>query len=163
MSLKQFVIFSIENEKFGVEIEKVNSIEKPLEIFKVPNTPDFFEGLINLRGKVYPIVNMRKRFHLPYNGISEDSKIIITNFDQMTAGFIVDEVSEIIRVDEEQIEETPSALKNEGRQYLNGIAKVSIGIILLIDPSKILSAEEIEFASAELLTSEFANPITQDA
>jgi len=160
--MKQFVIFSIENEKFGIEIEKVNSIEKPLEIFKVPNTPDFFEGLINLRDKVYPVVNMRKRFHLPYDGMSNDSKIIITNLDQMTAGFIVDEVSEIIRVDEEQIEETPSALKNEGRQYLNGIAKVSIGIILLIDPSKILSAEEIEFATAELVNSEIANSITQD-
>lgn len=151
MSMKQFVIFSIAKEKFGIEIEKVNSIEKPLDIFKVPNTPEFFEGLINLRDKVYPIVNMRKRFHLPDSEIGDDSKIIITNLEQMTAGFIVDEVSEIIRVDEAQIESTPPALLSERRQYLEGIAKVSSGIILLINPSKILSAEELEFATAELV------------
>lgn len=151
MSVKQFVIFSIANEKFGIEIEKVNSIEKPLEIFKVPNTPEFFEGLINLRDKVYPVVNMRKRFHLPFNGIGEDSKIIITNLDTMTAGFIVDEVSEIMRVEDAQIESTPSALRSEKRQYLEGVAKVASGIILLIDPSKILSNEELEFATTELI------------
>lgn len=148
--MKQYVIFSIEKEKFGIEIEKVYSIEKPLEIFKVPNTPEFFEGLINLRDKVYPVVNMRKRFHLPYDGMGNDSKIIISNLDNMTAGFIVDEVSEIIRVEDSQIEETPQALLSEKRQYLSGIAKTPNGIILLIDPSSILSNKEMEFAKAEM-------------
>jgi len=148
--MKQYVIFGIENEKFGIEIEKVNSIEKPLEIFKVPNTPDFFEGLINLRDKVYPVVNMRRRFHLPYNGLDNDTKIIITNVGNITAGFIVDMVSEIIRLEDSQIEQTPPALQSESRQYLNGIAKTSSGIILLIDPLKILSKDELEFTSAKI-------------
>jgi purine-binding chemotaxis protein CheW len=148
--MKQYVIFGIENEKFGIEIEKVNSIEKPLEIFKVPNTPEFFEGLINLRDKVYPVVNMRKRFHLTYNGLGSDCKIIITNLGNMAAGFIVDAVSEILRLEDSQIEQTPPALMTQSRQYINGIAKTSSGIILLIDPLKILSREELEFATSEM-------------
>lgn len=148
--MKQYVIFGIENEKFGIEIEKVSSIEKPLEIYKVPNTPDFFEGLINLRDKVYPVVNMRKRFNLPYNGIGSDSKIIITNLGSTAAGFIVDVVSEILRLEDSQIENAPQALITESKRYLNGIAKTDKGIILLIDPYKILSKEELEFATAEM-------------
>jgi Chemotaxis signal transduction protein len=148
--MKQYVIFGIENERFGIEIEKVSSIEKPLEIYKVPNTPDFFEGLINLRDKVYPVVNMRKRFNLPYSGLGSDSKIIITNLGNTAAGFIVDVVSEILRLEDSQIEKTPQALLTESKQYLNGVAKTANGIVLLIDPGKILSKQELEFATAEM-------------
>lgn len=144
MASRQFVIFNVNNEDFGIEIGQVSSIEKPLEIFKVPNTPHFIEGLINLRGKVYTVFNLRKKFNLPFSGIDENSKIVIVNINSTMAGFIVDEVKEILRVEDENIEETPKSISGVNRKYLTGIAKVGEKIVLLLDLSKILSSEEEE-------------------
>ena len=142
MASRQFVIFNVNNEDFGIEISQVSSIEKPLEIYKVPNTPHFIEGLINLRGKVYTVFNLRKKFNLPFTGMDENSKIVIVNVNSTMAGFIVDEVKEILKVEDETIEETPSSLSGINRRYLTGIAKVGEKIILLLDLSKILTSEE---------------------
>jgi len=144
MAIKQYVIFKVDNEDFGIEISQVSSIEKPLEIFKVPNTPEFIEGLVNLRGKVYTVFNLRKKFKLPYTGIDENSKIIIVNVNSTMAGFIVDEVKEILKVDDENIEETPTSISEANKKYLSGIAKVNEKIILLLELDKILTNEEEE-------------------
>lgn len=142
MASKQFVIFNVNDEDFGIEISQVSSIEKPLEIFKVPNTPHFIEGLINMRGKVYTVFNLRKKFNLPFTGMDENSKIVIVNINSTMAGFIVDEVKEILKVEEEVIEETPSSISGVNRRYLTGVAKVGEKIVLLLDLSKILTDED---------------------
>jgi len=142
MASKQLVVFTLNGEDFGIEITQVNEIIRPIETFKVPNTPEYIEGLINLRGKVHTVVNLRKRFNLPSLESDENQRIIIANVNSSIVGFIVDEVKEIIKIEEENIENAPSALAGLKRKYINGVAKAGEHIILLIDLSAVLSIEE---------------------
>lgn len=145
MASHQFVIFNINGENFGVGITQVKEIIKPMEIFKVPNTPSYIEGLINLRGKVHTVFNLRKKFNLPALDFDDNTKIIIVSVNSMLIGFIVDEVNEIVRVEDEDIESTPQAIASANSKYVTGVAKIGERIILILDLSKALSlAEEQE-------------------
>lgn len=152
MSTRQFVVFKIDNEEFGIEISKVLFIEKPGEVYKVPETSSFIEGVMKLRGNIYPIYNIRKKFQLNWDGVVETTKIIVVNVDTMDTGFIVDEISEILKVEDENIEMTPEAIKSDKRKYLAGVAKVTTAsndkVILLLDLCKILSEEDQEIAES---------------
>jgi len=139
MSSRQLVIFNINGEDFGIEVTQVKEIIRPVEIFKIPNTPEFVEGLINLRGKVHPVFNLRKRFNLPAQQFDDNTKIIIVNANDAVMGFIVDEVKEIIRVEEENIESSLQVLTDVKGRFVNGVAKTSDRIILLLDLSTTLS------------------------
>jgi purine-binding chemotaxis protein CheW len=142
MASRQLVIFNINDESFGVEITQVKEIIKPMDIFKVPNTPDFIEGLINLRGKVHTVFNLRKRFNLPSKALDDSTKIIIVNVNSMMVGFIVDEVNEIVRIEDESIENAPKVITSLNRKYISGVAKIGERIILLLDLSLVLTVEE---------------------
>ena len=142
MAGRQLVVFNIDNEDFGVEITQVNEIIRPVEIFKVPNTPDFIEGLINLRGKVHTVINLRKRFKLTPREFDENTKIIISSVNSLVIGFIVDEVKEIIRLEDEDLESAPSALTGLKRKYINAIAKSGEKIVLLLDLEVALSMQD---------------------
>ncbi|MCX7842182.1 MAG: chemotaxis protein CheW [Clostridia bacterium] len=143
MAGEQLVVFNINSESFGISITQVKEIIKPMEIFKVPNTPDYIEGLINLRGKVHTVFNLRKKFGLPNVAFDDNTKIIIVNVNSMTIGFIVDEVNEIIRVEDENIENTPKALMTGvNSRYLKGVAKTGERIILILDLANALSITE---------------------
>ena len=139
MAGKQLVIFNLNNESFGLEITQVDQIVPPSEIFKVPNTPDFVEGLINLRGKVYTIFNLRKKFNLPAKELDESTKIIIVKQDSVSVGFIVDEVNEIITFEESDIENTPQAITGLDRKFLSGIAKKDSKLVLILDLNQVIS------------------------
>lgn len=142
MATKQFVIFNINNENFGVEIIQVKEIIKPMEIFKIPDTPEFIEGLINLRGKVHTVFNLRRKFHLPSLEFDDKTKIIIVNVNELMVGFIVDEVNEIIRVEDEDIENAPPSITTLNKKYINGIAKVGDKVIILLDLSQVLTVAD---------------------
>jgi purine-binding chemotaxis protein CheW len=146
MATRQLVIFNINDEEFGIDIEQVNIIERPMAIFKIPNTPDFVEGLINLRGKVHTVFNMRKRFKMPVKEFDDNTKIIMANTGSAIVGLVVDEVREIIKVEDSDIESTPKVLVDMKRKYVSGIAKVDSRIILLLDLDIVLSIEEPERA-----------------
>jgi len=147
MSNRQLLIFKLNGEDFGVEITNVDQIIPPKEIFKVPNTPDYIEGLLSLRGKVYTIINLRRRFGLLQKEFDESTKIIIVNVNAVMVGFIVDEVNEIARVEDENIENTPQTIASLNRKYLSGIAKIGERIIIMLDLNQVLSvAEEAEVA-----------------
>lgn len=133
MASRQLVVFTVNNEEFGVEITNVREIIRPVEIFKVPNTPDYMEGLINLRGKVHTVFNLRKRFSLPANEFDENTKIIIVNINNLVTGFIADEVKEIIRVEDENIESASGILSEFKDRFINGVAKLGNRVVLLLD------------------------------
>jgi purine-binding chemotaxis protein CheW len=139
---RQLVVFAIGEEEFGIDIEHVNSIEKMLELFKIPNTPDYIEGLVNLRGKVHTVFNLRKRFRMPCPDFTENTKIIMANTSASIIGIIVDEVKKIIKVDESEFEATPKALSNLRDKFLSGIVKAEDRVIMLLDVEKIVSAED---------------------
>lgn len=142
MAIQQLVKFHIADEAFGIGIKQIFQILKPQEVFKVPNTPPFIEGLINLRGKVMTVFNLRKRFNMPEKENDGDTKILVIRMDDYLLGFTVDSVSEIVRVQHEDIVDPPPSLINFDRRFLSGVAKVGEKLILLLDLEKILTPDE---------------------
>lgn len=139
MASRQLLIFKLNNIDFGVDISLIDSIITPKETVKLPNTPDFIEGLLSLRGKVYTIFNLRKKFNFPTQEITDSTKIVIVSVNSMMIGFITDEVSEIIRVENEDIETDSQTMVNLNKKYLSGIAKLGEKIILILELSQTLS------------------------
>jgi purine-binding chemotaxis protein CheW len=127
---------------FGIEITQIHQILKPQQIFKVPNTAPYIEGLLNLRGRVLTVFNLRKRFALPEKENDDNTKIIIVTMDEFLLGFIVDSVTEIVRVPDEEIEPTPPSLQGLDKRFLSGVAKVDEHVILLLDLTKVLTTQE---------------------
>ena len=149
MATRQLVVFSVNNEEFGIDIEQVNIIERSLEIFKIPNTPEYIEGLVNLRGKVHTVFNLRKRFNMPAKDFDENTKIIMANTGDAIIGLIVDEVKEIVRVDDKDIESAPKVLQDLKRKYITGVAKVEERIIMLLDLVIVLMTDDREKVAAK--------------
>lgn len=148
MATRQLVIFDVNGEEFGVDIEQVNIIERTLEIFKIPNTPEYVEGLVNLRGKVHTVFNLRKRFKMPVKDFDENTKIIMANTGAAIVGLIVDEVKEIVKVDDKDIESAPKVLENLERKYISSVAKVGDRIILMLDLGIVFMMDDYEKAVA---------------
>ncbi len=146
MGTRQFVVFTINDEEFGLNIENISSIEKMLDIFKIPNTPDYIEGLANLRGKVLTVFNLRRRFNLASPEFDENTKIIIANTSVSEIGIIVDGVNEIIKVEDDEFDPAPQALSNVRDRFLSGTAKVGDRLVLMLDLEKVLTEEEIKSA-----------------
>jgi purine-binding chemotaxis protein CheW len=152
MAKKQLVVFSVNGETFGVEITHVKEIINPQEIFKIPDTPDFIEGLINLRGKVHTVISLRKRFNMPQKGIDESTKVVIINLDSVLAGFVVDEVNEIVWIEDESIENTPETVTNLNMKFVNGIAKIDDKVIILLNLNEtILNKDDLELYKDNIL------------
>lgn len=142
MSTQQLIKFNIADEAFGIGITQIHQILKPQEVFKVPNTPPFVEGLINLRGKVLTVFNLRKRFNMPPKENDEATKILIVNMNDFLLGFTVDSVTEIVRIPDEDIIETPPSLTSFDKRFLSGVAKIDDKLILLLNLNKVLSTDE---------------------
>lgn len=142
MAVQQLIKFHVADEIFGIGITQIHQIIKPQEVFKVPNTPEFIEGLINLRGRVLTVFNLRKRFNMPSKEHDENTKIIIVTMNDMLLGFTVDSVTEIVRLNDEDIVPTPPTLKNFDHRYLSGVGKLDDKLILLLDLEKVLTPDE---------------------
>lgn len=144
MATVQFVIFSLENEEFGVAIDQLKEIMKPPKIVSIPNTPAYIDGIINLRDEVYPIFNLRKKFGFPEKPSNDDTKIIIVTVGNTRVGFVVDEVSEILRLEQNAIEKAPKLVSGVNRRYISGVGKVAERMIIILDLELILNDEEKE-------------------
>lgn len=144
MAEKQYVVFKLGNEKYCADIANVGSITEFDNITKVPNTPSYIEGVINLRGEVIPIVNLKKRFSVKDTEASQDARIIIITYDGKNIGFLVDDASQVLRIDDKDIEPTPAIIAGEDRKYISGVGKVDGAIVVLLDLIKILSDSELE-------------------
>ncbi|OIJ12604.1 hypothetical protein BKP37_13855 [Anaerobacillus alkalilacustris] len=110
----------------------------------VPNSPTFIEGVINLRGNVIPVINLKKKFHLIDTQIKETSKIIISSLEDNRVGFIVDDASQVLTLMQSDIQSRPELLGVINEKYINGIAKVEEKLIILIDLLETLTADEIK-------------------
>jgi purine-binding chemotaxis protein CheW len=142
MGMIQQVVFKLDKEEYGLDIMNVYVIEKYQEVVKMPNTPEYIEGIINLRGEVLPIYSLRKKFNLQNKEINDQTKIIVTYTNDMKIGFVVDSVAEIVHIDEEVIEEAPKIVAGISRQYIKSVAKLEDRMVILLDIDKIVSEEE---------------------
>ncbi len=140
--LLQLVSFLIEEEEFGVDILNVQEIIRPVDITRVPNAPAFVEGVINLRGRIVPVVDLRKRFNLPQRERDKNSRIIVVELGDKIVGFMVDAVREVLRVDPAVIEPPPELAIGIDAHYITGVAKLEDRLLILLDLERILSEEE---------------------
>lgn len=134
----QLVSFTLGNEEYAVNILNVQEINRITEITRVPNSPDYVEGVINLRGKVIPVINLRKKFHFEDKPTDDTSRIIIMEIQGITNGLIVDSVSEVLRIPENSVEPAPPMSAELQSQFIKGIAKLENRLIILIDLDNLL-------------------------
>lgn len=140
--LLQLVSFKIGNEEFGVDILKVQEINKMVEITKIPNSPPFVEGVINLRGKIIPIIDLRTRLGLDKIEQTKDTRIIVVEVENRILGFIVDSVSEVLRIPAGITEAPPEIVSGIDSEFIKSVGKLEDRLLILIDLNKILSASE---------------------
>ncbi len=138
----QLVTFSVGGEQFGVDILKVQEIIRMIEITRVPSSPDFVEGVVNLRGQVIPIVDMRKRFGLPPAERTKDTRINVVDLEGAVVGFVVDSVHEVLRIPGEMVEPPPSMVGGIDSEFINGVGKLGDRLLILLDLNRLLSGEE---------------------
>lgn len=138
----QLVSFVIESEEFGIDILKVQEIIRPVDITRVPNAPSFVEGVINLRGRIVPVVDLRKRFGLAEREQDQHIRIIVVELIDKVVGFMVDAVREVIRVDRSVIEPPPDLAIGIDTHYIKGVAKLDDRLLILLELEEVLSAEE---------------------
>ncbi len=138
----QLVTFTLGNEEYAVDILKVQEINRMKEITRVPNSPPYVEGVINLRGKVIPVVSLRKKFGLPERENDEQSRIMIMDIQGITMGLVVDSVSEVLRIPASTVEPTPPMASNISSEFIRGIAKMEDRLIILLDMDRLIGKSE---------------------
>jgi len=141
----QIVTFFLSNEEFGVDILLVQEIIRPTTITEVPNTPAFLEGVINLRGRVVPVVDLRRRLDLDVTPIDKSSRIMIIEMEDRVTGFIVDSVSKVTSVPAESVQGAPEMVTaGVESEYIYGVSRLEDRLIILLDFSKIFTDRERE-------------------
>jgi purine-binding chemotaxis protein CheW len=129
----QLVTFHLGDEEFGIDIQKVQEINRMIEITKIPNTPPFVEGVVNLRGKIIPIVSLRAQLGLGQTEWDKSTRIMVVEVEGKILGFIVDSVSEVLRIDDARIEPAPSITGGNDSAYIEGVINLADRILILLD------------------------------
>lgn len=142
------IVFRLVDEEYGVEVNQVRSIEKMQSITRVPRTPEFVKGVINLRGVVTPIIDLKTRFDLGEEAYTDSTRIIIVAVDDMEVGLIVDAANDVIDIPLNSIEQPPAVVGGIKASYLRGVAKLQDRLLIMLNLDKVLSSEEIQAMSA---------------
>ncbi len=137
--LLQLVSFEIGDEEFGVEILKVQEINRMLEVTRVPNAPEYVDGVINLRGKVIPIIDLRRRFGMARKEHDKNTRIVVVELSGKVVGFVVDAVSEVLRIPRSVTEAPPSLVAGIDAEYITAVGKLEDRLLILLDLEKVLA------------------------
>ena len=144
---QQLVVFDLATELYGVDIGVVREIIRMQDLTRPPQTSFFVEGVINLRGKVTPVIDLRKRLSLPTSEQDKDTRILVVDVEDQDIGVIVDEVVEVLRISSDSIEPASSVVTGADSPYLLGIVKLDDRLIILLDLPQALSEENMDLAS----------------
>jgi len=137
----QLVTFRLANEEYGLPITKVREINRLVPVTKLPQTPSFMEGIINLRGIIIPVIDLRKRFEMSITAHDDDTRIIIVDIRGQIVGVIVDAVKEVVRLNMGDIEPSPVTVA-VATEYIEGVGKIGDRLIILLDIDRILTNQE---------------------
>ncbi len=142
----QFITFQLAEELYGIDILKVEEIQrmKEISLTRVPQVEDFIEGIVNLRGNVIPVVDLRNRFGLEDKEIDKQTRIIVVNIKDRSLGFLVDRVNEVIDVDQEAIDDPPEEISRIDAFFIQGIARHEEELVIILEIESILSSYEQE-------------------
>lgn len=140
----KIVVFMLGRDEYGVEVERVKTIERMMPITRVPKTYDFIKGVINLRGVVIPVIDLRGRFGLPEAEATDQTRIIILAHAELEVGFIVDNASDVMDINEEDIEPAPEVVGGIQAKYLRGVAKIGEDrLLIMLNLAEVLNRGEI--------------------
>jgi purine-binding chemotaxis protein CheW len=159
--LLQLVSFRLDNDEYALEILKVQEIIRKQELTRVPNSPAFVEGVINLRGKVIPVISLRRRFGLPVREQDKNTRIVVSEVGDMVMAFEVDSVSEVLRIRRDTVEPPPRLGKVE-REFILGVGKLDNRLLILLDLDRLLSPAETT-AALERETTDIEQPAQESA
>lgn len=140
MNESQFVIFKLDSEYYGIKIDNVETIERIMELTRVPKTQSYIKGVINLRGEIVPIIDLRERLGLEKKEYDSETRIIVNKIQDLLIGYIVDSTSEVKEIAGSQID-FATFEDNNNRTFVKGIGKVDDKMIILLDIDKILEKE----------------------
>ncbi|MDK2825149.1 purine-binding chemotaxis protein CheW [Methanolobus vulcani] len=143
--LLQMVVFQLGGEEFGVEIMKVQEIIRMPEITQIPQSPEFVEGVINLRGRIIVVINLDKRFNLASKEVDAHSRIIVVEIGENVVGMIVDSVNEVLRIPRSSVDPAPELVtSNISREYITGVGKIDGRLLILLDLAKVMDKKEAQ-------------------
>ena len=141
VQLLQLVSFHLGGEEYGLEILRVQEIIRMMDLTRVPNSPDFVEGVINLRGKVIPVIGLRQRFGMGSKEHDKQTRIVVVEVSGNVVGFVVDSVNEVLRIPADTVEPPPRLTKLD-REMVSGVGKLDNRLLLMLDVEKLLSQSE---------------------
>lgn len=140
----QFLTFGIEKETYAIDLLNVMEIIRLIQITPIPETFNFIKGIINLRGKIIPVMDVRLRFNIAEKGYEDRTCIIVVSIKGLEMGLIVDHVSEVLEIPEGQVDVMPSVSKTASQRFVRGIGKTDSGVKIILDLDKLLFDEEAE-------------------
>lgn len=138
----QLVVFRLLDAEYGVPILQVQEIIKPTAITRVPQALEYIQGVINLRGSIIPVVDLKDRLHLAAAAASEDTRIVITRVEDVTVGLVVDAVTEVLSLPAESVENTLGLTAAQGKEFISGVGKLDNRLIILLDLTAVLGVAE---------------------
>lgn len=141
--LLQLVTFVVGTEEFAVPILAVQEINRMLTITRVPQSPDYVEGVINLRGRIIPVIDLRRRFGMEASSHASENRIIVLEVQGRTIGFVVDRVQEVLRIEGRIVEPAPALVTSGHSEYIEGIAKLTDRLLILLDLNKLFDHEQL--------------------
>lgn len=142
MAEQQFIVFSMADEQYGVPVGQIQSIERVLPITRVPKTLKFIKGVMNLRGIVTPVLDLRERFGFPVVETTDETRIIVVSVEEMTVGLVVDKVLDVQPLSDAMIAPPPTMVGGMQATYLNGVAKIKDKVLILVNLNRVLSEVE---------------------
>ncbi|KAB2335440.1 chemotaxis protein CheW [Bacillus mesophilum] len=146
----KLIVFQLKEKEYAIPVSQVLSIEKVEHITRVPGTANYVKGVINLRGIVTPIINLRSRFDLEEEGYNDHTRVIIVAVNDMEVGLIVDSANDVIDISEDSIEPSPEVVGNVEADYVLGVTKIEKRLLILIDLEKVLNVDDIPGLSGSI-------------
>lgn len=144
----QFVGFRLGDEDYAIAITKIQEIILMKPITRLPQAPDYIEGLINLRGAVIPVVSLRKRFELPPREADDETRTIVVNVHEKTVGCVVDAVTQVMRINRDQIQPSPLGSAGSSCRYVSGLARLDERLLIMLDVEKLFQFDDLAAATA---------------
>lgn len=138
----KLIIFKLGREEYGMDILRVQEIKRMMSITRVPSTPSFIKGVINLRGSVLPVIDLRTRLGLLEEELQDSARIIVVLVNEATVGFIVDEVVEVTTIDQTLVESAHALSTGLSTEYISGIAKADNRLFILLNPDSIVNIQQ---------------------
>jgi purine-binding chemotaxis protein CheW len=140
--MEQIISFVVGKENFGVHIQDVKEVIRIREITSLPKAPDFVKGVINLRGDVIPVIDLREKFAMSLEDYTDMTRVIVVEVDDKSIGMVVDSVSHVLRIGRDQIEPAPPLVGGLAGEYIRGVGKLDENLIILLNIERILTTEE---------------------